>query len=95
MWGTIRGCTQLTTVSPREGLEAIRDSEFEQCASLHAIIIPPYHQARHGECIQRWTNAILGEGLEVIREGAFSECTSLREISIPPAVLAIHDWAFF
>jgi hypothetical protein len=87
----LRNCSGLTTVILGEGLEEIGQEAFNECTSLHEIVIPNAVKTikdRHS------TTAILGEGLEEIGQEAFNECTSLHEIVIPNAVKTIDGTAF-
>jgi len=95
--GCFQNCPNLTRVTIKEGVAAIRNSAFAECPKLEKVSVPGSVKLIEGGAF-RTCGALkkltLGNGIEEIGWYAFQSCTSLTKVTIPDSVKAMGEGCF-
>lgn len=95
--GAFYGCKNLTRVTFPEGLTAIGQNCFRNCAKLESIELPSSVRtldiyAFYG--CKLLTSVVIPEGVEAIPRFLFDSCTALTDVTLPNSVTKIGASAF-
>lgn len=95
--GAFYGCKNLTRVTFPEGLTAIGQNCFRNCAKLESIELPSSVRtldiyAFYG--CKLLTSVVIPEGVEAIPRFLFNSCTALTDVTLPSTLKSIGAEAF-
>lgn len=95
--GAFYGCENLTRVTFPEGLTAIGQNCFRNCAKLESIELPSSVRtldiyAFYG--CKLLTSVVIPEGVEAIPRFLFDSCTALTDVTLPSTLKSIGAEAF-
>lgn len=95
--GAFYGCKNLTRITFPEGLTAIGQNCFRNCAKLESIELPSSVRtldiyAFYG--CKLLTSVVIPEGVEAIPRFIFDSCTALTDVTLPNSVTTIGSNAF-
>lgn len=95
--GAFYGCKNLTRITFPEGLTAIGQNCFRNCAKLESIELPSSVRtldiyAFYG--CKLLTSVVIPEGVEAIPRFLFDSCTALTDVTLPNSVTKIGASAF-
>lgn len=95
--GAFYGCENLTRVTFPEGLTAIGQNCFRNCAKLESIELPSSVRtldiyAFYG--CKLLTSVVIPEGVETIPQSLFSNCSALSSVTLPSTLKSIGYEAF-
>lgn len=95
--GAFYGCKNLTRVTFPEGLTAIGQNCFRNCAKLESIELPSSVRtldiyAFYG--CKLLTSVVIPEGVEAIPRFLFDSCTALTDVTLPSTLKSIGAEAF-
>ena len=91
------GCSNMSTATLGEKVNAINQSAFQGCSKLQLIVIPNSVKIIGNNAFQNCLAleyAQIGKGIGTINGYAFSGCSSLPKITIPGTVSSINYYAF-
>lgn len=95
--GAFYGCKNLTRITFPEGLTAIGQNCFRNCAKLESIELPSSVRtldiyAFYG--CKLLTSVVIPEGVEAIPRFLFDSCTALTDVTLPSTLKSIGAEAF-
>lgn len=95
--GAFYGCKNLTRITFPEGLTAIGQNCFRNCAKLESIELPSSVRtldiyAFYG--CKLLTSVVIPEGVEAIPRFLFDSCTALTDVTLPSTLKSIGAKAF-
>jgi uncharacterized ParB-like nuclease family protein len=91
------GCSNMSTATLGEKVNAINQSAFQGCSKLQLIVIPNSVKMIGNNTFSGCSTleyAQIGNGIGTINDYAFSGCSALPKITIPGTVSSINYYAF-
>ena len=96
--GAFKDCSNLSSVSLKEGISDISGEVFMGCTSLKSFVIPNSVTSMSTRVFVDCTalqSVIIGNGLTTLPRATFVNCESIDSITIPAGITTIGDSAFY